>query len=274
MTNQKMVNNAHKIPMYVFLFLAAVISGFPFLWMVLAATNSSIDIVRARFFIGMNTLVNWHNLVTTRPLYSAFINSLRITLVGTVGSLIICSLAGYGFQVYKSKGKDTLMTVLLLSMMVPFSATMIPLYRMFSHWKLLNTTAAIVLPSLSTAFLIFFFRQNTVNFPLEIVQAARVDGVGEFSIFARIYCPVMMPTFAAAGVITFMGAWNNYLWPLVVLLKEKAQTLPLVLVSITLGYTTDYGLLMLAVSIATIPTVIIFFAAQKQFVNGILGSVK
>jgi lactose/L-arabinose transport system permease protein len=258
----------------VFLFVAAVISGFPFLWMLLAATNKSLDIIRADFFIGANLLENWKSLESTRPIYSAFGNSLRNALIGTLGSLLVCSLAGYGFQIYRSKGKDRLMGLLLLSMMVPFAATMIPLYRLFAQMKLINTTAAVVLPGISTAFLIFFFRQNAASFPMEIVQAARVDGVGEFGIYARIFCPVMMPTFAAAAIITFMGTWNNYLWPLVVLLKENSMTLPLILVSITQGYTTDYGLLMLAVSIATIPTVAIFFAAQKQFVAGVLGSVK
>jgi lactose/L-arabinose transport system permease protein len=274
MTKQRLTNNVHKLPVFIFLVLTALIAGFPFLWMVLAATNTSVDIVRAKFFIGANLLGNWSALVASRPIGTSFINSLRNALVGTLGSLFICSLAGYGFQVYRDKGKDRLMSVLLLSMMVPFAAVMIPLFRFFSQMKMLNTTGAIVLPGLSTAFLIFFFRQNSASFPMEIVQAARVDGLSEPGIYARIYCPVMAPTFAAAAIITFMGTWNNYLWPLVVLLRENAQTMPLMLVSITLGYTTDYGMLMLAVSICTLPTVILFFTQQKRFVAGILGSVK
>jgi lactose/L-arabinose transport system permease protein len=109
---------------------------------------------------------------------------------------------------------------------------------------------------------------------LEIVQAARVDGVGEFGIYARIYVPVMSPTFAAAAIITFMGAWNNYLWPVIILLKESARTMPILLVSITSGYVIDYGMLMLAITITTLPTLLVFVTQQKRFVAGILGSVK
>ncbi|MDR0635705.1 MAG: carbohydrate ABC transporter permease [Treponema sp.] len=260
--------------MYCFLVLIALVSAFPFIWMVLAATNKSVDIVRGRFFFGLNLLENWNTLLSGYPMAVSFLNSLRNAAAGTILSLFVCSLAGYGFQVYRDKAKDRLMAVLLLSMMVPFASVMIPLFRMFSQAKLLNTTMGIILPSVATAFLIFFFRQNSAGFPMEIVQAARVDGLSEFGIYLRIYVPVMAATFAAAAIIQFMGAWNNYLWPLIVLLKKEAQTLPIMLVSITSGYTTDYGILMLAVTISTLPTVILFFTQQRHFVSGILGSVK
>jgi lactose/L-arabinose transport system permease protein len=183
-------------------------------------------------------------------------------------------MAGYGFQIYRDKYKDRLMSILLLSMMVPFASIMVPLFRMFSQWNLLDTTAGFILPSISTAFLIFFFRQSSVSFPLEIVQAARVDGLGEFNIYLRVYLPVMAPTFAAAAIVTFMNNWNNYLWPLIIMQRQESQTMPLLVTSLTSGYTTDYGILMLAVSICTLPTVILFFTQQKRFVAGILGSVK
>jgi lactose/L-arabinose transport system permease protein len=260
--------------MYCFLAVAALASAFPFAWMLLAATNKSVDVVRGRFFFGLNLLENGRALFAAYPMAASFLNSLRNAAAGTVLSLFVCSLAGYGFHVYRSKGKDRLMAALLLSMMVPFASIMIPLFRMFSQLKLLNTTAGIVLPGIATAFLIFFFRQNSAGFPMEVVQAARVDGLSEFGIYLRIYCPVMGATFAAAAIIQFMAAWNNYLWPLIVLLKQEAQTLPIMLVSITSGYTTDYGVLMLAVSISTLPTVALFFTQQRRFVSGILGSVK
>jgi lactose/L-arabinose transport system permease protein len=145
---------------------------------------------------------------------------------------------------------------------------------MFSIANLLNTTAGFILPSIATAFLIFFFRQSSMSFPFEIVQAARVDGMGEFGIYARIYIPVMAPTFTAAGIVTFMANWNNYLWPLIVLQKQESQTMPLMIMGLTVGYTTDYGILALAVTICTLPTLLLFVTQQKRFVAGILGSVK
>ncbi|WP_240622840.1 carbohydrate ABC transporter permease [Sphaerochaeta halotolerans] len=124
------------------------------------------------------------------------------------------------------------------------------------------------------AFLIFFFRQSSESFPIETVQAARVDGLGEFGIFFRIYVPIMAPTFAAAAIVTFMNAWNNYLWPLIIMQSQDSQTMPLLITGLTAGYTTDYGILMLSVTITTLPTLILFFTQQKRFVEGVLGSVK
>jgi lactose/L-arabinose transport system permease protein len=109
---------------------------------------------------------------------------------------------------------------------------------------------------------------------MEVVQAARVDGLGEFGIYARIFLPIMAPTFAAAAIVTFMNYWNSYLWPLIIMQSQESRTMPLLLAGITAGYTTDYGLLMLAVTICTLPTVILFFTQQKRFVAGVLGSVK
>jgi lactose/L-arabinose transport system permease protein len=109
---------------------------------------------------------------------------------------------------------------------------------------------------------------------MEIVQAARVDGVSEFGIYLRIYMPVMAPTLAAAAIVTFMNQWNQYLWPLIILQKQESRTMPLMLTGLTAGYTTDYGILMLAVTICTLPTLFIFVTQQRRFVAGILGSVK
>jgi lactose/L-arabinose transport system permease protein len=242
--------------------------------MLSAATNKSVDIIKGKVFPGTYLVDNIKQLFATVNIGKAFWNSLRNTALGTFTSLFIYSMAGYGFQIYRNKNRNRLMSVLLLSMMVPFASIMIPLFKMFSRAGLLDTTLGFILPSISTAFLIFFFRQSSVSFPAEIVQAARVDGMGEFGIYLRIYLPVMAPTFTAAGIVTFMNNWNNYLWPLIIMQSQESQTLPLAIASLTSGYTTDYGILLLAVTLCTLPPVIIFFSQQKRFVEGILGSVK
>jgi lactose/L-arabinose transport system permease protein len=260
--------------MYVFLILVCLFSVFPFYWMLSAATNRSVDIIKGKTGFGSYLVNNMKQLLASVSLGNSFWNSLRNTVTGTIASLFICSMAGYGFQVYRNKNKDRLISILLLSMMVPFASIMIPLFRMFSQARLLDTTLGFVLPSVSTAFLIFFFRQSSMSFPYEIIQSARVDGMNEFGIYIRIYMPVMAPTFAAAGIVTFMNNWNNYLWPLIIMQSQQSQTMPLLITSLTAGYTTDYGVLMLAVTICTMPAVILFFSQQKRFVAGILGSVK
>jgi lactose/L-arabinose transport system permease protein len=260
--------------MYIFLVIVCFFSGFPFLWMLSAATNKSTEIIQGRLLPGAHLIENIKYLVNTANLLQAFWNSLRNTVIGTVLCLLVCSLAGYGFQIYRDKGKDRLLAVLLLSMMVPFAAIMIPLFKMFSQLSLLDTTLGFILPSVSTAFMIFFFRQSSASFPIEIVQAARVDGLSEPGIYARIYIPVMAPTFAAAAIVIFMNTWNSYMWPLIIMQSQSSRTMPLLVAGLAAGYVTDYGAIMLAVTVCTLPTVALFFMQQKRFVAGILGSVK
>ncbi|MCL2410027.1 MAG: carbohydrate ABC transporter permease [Treponema sp.] len=260
--------------MYTFLIIVCLFSSIPFFWMIIAATNSSIDIIRGQITLGTHLFENFRILFSTVNVGNAFWNSLRNTAVITIASLFICSMAGYGFQTYRDKKKDRFMTILLLSMMVPFASIMIPLFRMFSTFNLLDSTLGFVLPTVSTAFLIFFFRQSSMSFPYEIVQSARLDGVGEFGIYYRIYLPVMFPTIVAGGIVTFMNNWNSYLWPLVIMQRAESRTMTLMLATLTSGYTINYGILMLAVTLTTLPTVILFSCLQKYFIAGVLGAVK
>ena len=267
------LNRANPIE-YIFIIVVCLLSIFPFYWMLVGATNKSTDVITGKLTIGTYLFENIKTMLETVNVGRAFWNSLRTTIIQTVLSIFVCSMAGYGFQVYRDKGKDRLMNILLLSMMIPFATTMVPLFKMFSVFHLLDTTLGFVLPSISTAFLIFFFRQNSVSFPLETIQAARVDGLGEFQIYLRVYLPIMAPTFAAAAIVTFMNGWNNYMWPLIVMQSQEMQTMPLLVTGLTAGYVTNYGLLMLTVTIMTLPTVILFFSQQKRFVEGVLGAVK
>ena len=213
---------------------------------------------------------------------TAFKNSLLIAVVTTVLAMIVSSAAGYAFVIYKSKGRERVFNIILLSMMVPFAALMVPLFRLFTKFNklgplkiiALNTPMSVIIIAIATAFLIFFFRQNTQTFPKELLEAARIDGLGEFRIFVRIFMPTMKSCYAAAIVVTFMSSWNNYLWPLIALQSPEKRTLPLVISAMGSSYTPDYGMMMVAVVIATIPTALIFFLMQKQFVAGMTGSVK
>ena len=131
-----------------------------------------------------------------------------------------------------------------------------------------------VIPSISTPFLIMMFRQNSRNFPVDTMEAARIDGLNEIQIFFRMYMPMMKSTYAAAAVITFMNAWNSYLWPKVIMTQPEAQTMPMLIANMSSGYTTDYGMLMVGVLFCSVPTMVVFFVLQKQFAEGITGAVK
>ena len=273
------VNNIAK---YGILSVAAFVSIFPFFWMIVSATNKSVDVTRGKLTFGSEFMNNLNNLLSND---SGFLHSLGnsavIAVITTVLALLVSSIAGYGFEIFRTPARDRVFSVLLLSMMVPFSALMIPLFKMFGYLKStplkflgLNSYAAVILPSIATAFLIFFFRQNTKSFPKDTLEAARIDGLSEIGIFFKMYMPMMKTTYAAAAIITFMNSWNNYLWPLLVLQTPAKRTVPIILSNFGSSYSPDYGLIMIGIVIATLPTAFVFFVMQKQFVQGMLGSVK
>ncbi len=276
MTNKKNSSAIQRrlIPTYIFLIIFSFISVFPLYWMIAAATNQSVDVARGKITFGAYALDNFQKLTSQTDLWGALGNSFLYAVVQTLVALLICSLAGFGFELYHDKAKDRVFSILLLAMMIPQVATMIPLFKMVSAAGLLNTVWAFILPSISTPFLIMMFRQNSRNFPIDIMEAARLDGLSEFQIFFRMYMPVMKSTYAAAAVITFMNAWNAYLWPKVVMADTRAQTMPMLIANLASGYTTDYGVLMMGVLFCSLPTMIVFFVLQKQFAEGITGAVK
>lgn len=259
---------------YFFLTIVSLISVFPLYWMIAAATNNSTDVLAGKLTIGMNLIQNLHSLLERQNVGRAFGNSLLFSTILSILSLLVCSIAGYGFEIYHDKAKDTLMSILLLAMMVPFAATLIPLFKMFTGLHLQSTWIAYILPTISTPFLIMLFRQSARSFPTEIIEAARIDGLGELQIFIRIFMPTMRSTYAAALTVTFMNAWNNYLWPKVIMMSETSQTMPMLVANLASGYSIDYGVLMLGVLICSLPTGILFLVLQKSFANGIVGAVK
>jgi lactose/L-arabinose transport system permease protein len=269
-----------KVFGYGFLTISALISVFPFLWMIISSTNKSVDVTKGRLLPGSHFMENLNNLLNTIDLVPALINSAKISIITTLLGMLIASLAGYGFEIYKSKAKDYLFNFLLLSMMIPFAALMVPLFRMFGMISQtmpiigIDTISAVILPTATTAYLIFFFRQSTKMFPKDILEAGRIDGLTELGVFFRIYIPTMKTTYAAASIITFMASWNSYLWPLVVLQSPEKQTIPLLISVLGSSYSPDFGVIMTAIVIATLPTALLFFLMQKHFVAGMIGSVK
>jgi lactose/L-arabinose transport system permease protein len=260
--------------MYLFLIIVSFISVFPLYWMVCASTNKSADVISGRLIPGTYFIENWKNLIASQNVGRSLGNSFKYAIILTMLSLLVSSLAGYGFEIYHDKLKDAVMNIILLAMMVPFVATMIPLFQMFSKMGWLNSTIGFILPTISTPFLIMMFRQSARSFPHDIMEAARIDGLSEIRIFFQMFIPTMRSTYAAAMTITFMNAWNSYLWPKVIMSDTNSQTMPMVVANLTQGYVTDYGMLMLAVLICTLPTAIVFFCLQKSFAEGITGAVK
>lgn len=273
---------------YLFLIFASLIAIFPFIWMMISTTNSSVEISKGKFTLGNQLMINIQNVFETANVGTAFWNSLKIAIFGTLLSLFVSSLAAYGFQMYQSKNKEKIYGAYLLSMMIPFAALMIPLFKMMSNGinQVMSVTnggdllarnlvhLSIILPSVVSVFMVLFFRQSFQAFPKELMEAARLDGLREFAIFIKIVFPSMKSTYAAAAIYLFMGSWNNYLWPLLMVKDSSQRTLPLLVSTLASSYSPDFGVMMVSIVISTLPMIILFFALQKHFVQGMVGSVK
>jgi lactose/L-arabinose transport system permease protein len=266
--------SAGRIVSLLVLLLAVVVSVFPFLWMVVGMSLNPNDVLRGILVPGNELAQNWEKATRNYNLPLFFVNSLKIALLTVVLGLVVNGIAAYGFEKYPSKARDRVFGVLLLTMIIPQIALVIPMFRMFAFFQLLNTHAAIILPGIMSVFIIFFMRQNFKMFPTEIMEAARVDGAGEFHIFLRIVTPSMQATYASAAIYLFIGQWNAYLWPLITILSDKGKTLPIAMASMMNAYTIEYGALMVIVCISVLPVLVLFLTMQKQFVAGLLGSVK
>jgi lactose/L-arabinose transport system permease protein len=259
---------------YVLLSAAAFVSVFPFYWMIVGATNKSADVVTGKATLGAELFNNISTFFATVDVLRVFWNSAIIAVVGTALTLLVSSLAGYGFEMFRSRFRERIFGFMLLLLSIPFAALMVPLFVLISAMHLTNTFAAVILPAIASIFIIFYFRQATKAFPSELRDAARVDGLKEWQIFLYVYLPVMRSTYAAATIIVFMANWNNYLWPLIVLQTAENKTVTLVVSALTSAYVPDYGMILFGTVLATLPTLIIFFLLQRRFVEGMLGAVK
>ncbi|MFU0833029.1 MAG: ABC-type sugar transport system, permease component [Oscillospiraceae bacterium] len=263
-----------RVLVYVFLVIFSLFCIFPFLWIIVGSTNSALDITAGKMTFGSLFTENLQKLFENYNMKQSLLNSIKITSISVVLILIVTSMAAYGFQMYHSRVRDRIYDFFLATMMIPFAALMVPLFQIIVKMKLINNHFAIIIVSVASVFMIFFFRQSFQNYPMEVIQAARVDGATEMQIFIKIFVPSMKSTYAAAAIYAFMTSWNSYLWPLIVVQTNDKQTVTLLISSMSSSYTPEYGVIMMAIVIATLPAIIVFFAFQKQFVQGMLGSVK
>lgn len=218
---------------------------------------------------------NYRNLWKTVPYNRYFINSVFIATASTLLTLFFCSLGGYAFAKYQFRGQKILFGILLASMMVPFQVLIVPLFGLMYDIGWLNSYKAIIIPFSVGAFGVFLMRQFIVTIPSELLDAARIDGCSEFGIYYRIVLPIIKPALGALTIYSFLGSWNGYLWPLIILRDEAKYTLPIGLANLVGIYRQDYGMLMAGTLLSLMPIVILFLAMQREFVQGItLGSVK
>ncbi|OUN26081.1 carbohydrate ABC transporter permease [Pseudoflavonifractor sp. An85] len=231
--------------------------------------NLSIDFSQA-------SLDNFIMLFTNSGNYFRwFFNSMVLTVVQVVLTLLISSFVSYGFAAYDFKFKTPLFICVLLIMSVPFEMLMLPLYVQINDMSLSNTYTAVILPFLAHASTIFFFRQYLTGIPREIIEAGRIDGATEYGIFFKLIMPIMKPSFAAMAILNGMNSWNNFLWPLLVLRSSSKYTLPIGLNTLVTPYGNNYDLLIVGSFFSIVPILVLYLCFQKYFVDGMTaGAVK
>lgn len=204
-----------------------------------------------------------------------FFNSIILTVITVVLTLLVSAFVGYGFAAYEFKGKNVLFVIVLIILSVPFEVVMLPLYKQMSSWGLMDSYVAVVLPFLAHASTIFFFRQYLLGIPKSLLEAGRIDGATEYGIFLRLVVPIMKPAFAAMAILNGMNAWNNYLWPLLVVRSSDKYTLTLGLNTLINPYGDNYSLLVVGAFFSIVPIFILFVCFQKYFIEGMTaGAVK
>jgi arabinosaccharide transport system permease protein len=204
-----------------------------------------------------------------------FFNSIFITSITVVLTLIISAFVGYGFAAYEFKGKNIMFIFVLIVLSIPIEVIMLPLYKQMSVWRIMDSYTSVMLPFLAHASTIFFFRQYLQSLPKSLLEAGRIDGATEYGIFYRLVVPIMKPAFAAMAILNGMNAWNNYLWPLLVLRSSDKYTLTLGLNTLLNPYGNNYDLLIVGCFFSIVPIFILFICFQKYFIEGMTaGAVK
>jgi multiple sugar transport system permease protein len=257
---------------YLLLLLGILILVGPFVWMVLGSfkTTGELRQVPPTWFPENPTLANYEDLFSRLNFLGYFFNSTVVAVAVTIGNIVFCSMLGYALAKLTFPGKRILFVVVLGTLMVPSVVTFMPLFVLTANLGLVNTHAGLILPFLVGAFGVFLMRQFIAGLPDELLDAARVDGAGEHYIFWRIILPLCGPALATLGILTFLGSWNSFLWPLVVATSDTMYTLPVAIALFATGQQeTNIALLMAGSVVVIVPVLIVFIALQRYFTQGI-----
>jgi multiple sugar transport system permease protein len=244
----------------------------PFLWMLMTSVKPEGEVrsVPPTWWPETFTLENYEALFTRLDFPTYFLNSVIVALVVTVGNVLFGTMLGYALAKLSFPGKRVVFGLVLLTLMIPGVVTFVPLFVLTTNLGLTNTLPGMFLPFLAAPFGVFLMRQYIQGLPDELIQAARVDGAGELRIFFSVIMPLCGPAMATLGILSFLGSWNNFLWPLVVAQTEDKYTLPVALALYSVGQNaTQYGLLLAGAVVVVIPVVAVFIALQRYILQGI-----
>lgn len=247
----------------------------PILWLILATFRPNERVFSEMFTVSQPTLANYRDLFTTVPFFQFLINSVFLACSAVCLQVFFSSLAGFGLAKYDFRGKKLVMGIMLATVLIPGQLTLAPSYDLLYRLNLVDSYAGLLIPGAVSVFGIFLFRQSMIQIPEELLQAGRLDGCSEFGLYWNVALPVTRPMVGAFSLMTFMGTWNAFLWPQIMLHSNDKFTLPIALAQMVGLYDQQYGMLMAGTLVAILPVVALFFLLQKEFVAGLTaGAVK
>ncbi len=265
LTASKMKKYAARIVVYLFAIAVAVTAFYPFFVMIISATHDNYNIVaKINVLPGNQLAVNYARLTQNIELYRGIFNSVILAVAVTAVQNYFTAMAAYAFSKFEFKGRNVLFGVVMVAMMLPGQLGIIGFYKEIQALNLLNSYFTLIVPTIANCFAVFFYKQYLDGgLPNELLEAAVVDGCGELKIFHRIVIPLMVPALVTQGVMTFIGNWNSYLTPLIVLNDKKKMTLPLMIATVRDSTHADYGAQYVGMLVSVIPMVIVFCFASR-----------
>lgn len=271
MNEFKVVRLLEKIIVHLVLFIGLVLTVTPFVWMLSTSFKSGGGIFTyPPQWLPRDPTFEWYKqLFRDVDFLLHFKNSFVVAVTSTVCNLFLASLSGYAFAKLKFLGRDKIFTLLMATVMIPGQITMIPVFLFLKKMGFLNSYWGLILPASVSIFGIFLVRQFMMTIPDDLIEASRIDGCSEFRIYWNVILPLCKPVLATLGIFTFMGSWNDFLWPLIVMVGEDRYTLPVALANLNGQYATKFGLLMAGAVVVVIPVIAIFVVAQKYVIRGI-----
>jgi len=277
MSRTRMLKLVGRTGLYLALIASSMAMLVPFYWMLSTSLKLEADVFAypPEWIPRPATLIHYMEVWTRLPFARFLFNSLLVAAMVTLSNVFFCTLAGYAFAKLRFPGRDKIFFVLLMTLMVPFQVNLIPLYKLMDLFKWLDTYWALIVPGATSVFGIYLVRQYILSIPDELLDSARVDGCSEFGIFWRIVAPLSLPGVATLAIFTFMGAWTDFLWPMIVTSSMDMRTLPVGIALLQEYHTTNWTQTMAGSAIAALPMIIVFLFMQRQFIEGLTaGAVK
>ncbi|MBI9103026.1 MAG: carbohydrate ABC transporter permease [Spirochaetales bacterium] len=259
-----------KFLIYIALIILSATALTPFLWMISTALKQSEYVlsIPPRFIPDPVSISSFTRLFDIFPMGRMFFNSVVVTAAALLGQLVTSAMAAYAFARIEFRFRKVLFFLYVMTLMVPYQVTVTPLFILMSKLRLVNTYGGLILPVFYSAFGVFLLHQAFLTMPRELEESAFIDGASPGIVFLRIYLPLIKPSMVTLGVLSFMGVWNSFLWPLFVIRDQEMMTLPVGLAALQGEYLTEWNMVMAGALISLVPIIIVFLLAQKYFIQG------